>query len=221
MLSLKADFHGNGIRWNLERFWTVFSYPIYDFFFQQQEMDAGMMVRVWILGESLIVCPPDDKLINRETLETRAECTSCDTENIRIISGTLSRVNLAWEKTKPQAATSVNFVVLWSVCASDLCYTVVPTQSAILKDSRCSGFFAFVKTRKTRLRTLNSPFWGCAADRVEMVVKVHCGAVLRDEFAAMLNMRPLKQSHNTLWQPSRPCKYWCHVACHFHRLYLS
>ena len=118
----KADFHVNGIRWNLERFWTVFSYPIYDFFFQQQEMDAGMMVRVWILGESLIVCPPDDKLINRETLETRAECTSCDTENIRIISGTLSRVNLAWEKTKPQAATSVNFVVLWSVCASDLCY---------------------------------------------------------------------------------------------------
>ena len=217
MLSLKADFHGNGIRWNLERFWTVFSYPIYDFFFQQQEMDAGMMVRAWILGESLIVCPLDNKLINRETLGTRAECTSCDTENIRNISGMLSRASLAWEKTKPQAATTIN----WLFYGLFVRPIFVTTQSAILEDSRCSRFFAFVKTRKTRLRTLNSPLWGCAADRVEMVVKVHCGAVLRDEFAAMLNMRPLKQSHNTLWQPSRPCKYWCHVACHFHRLYLS
>ena len=216
MLSLKADFHGNGIRWNLERFWTVFSYSIYDFFFQQQEMDAGMMVRVWILGESLIVCPPDNKLINRETLGTRAECTSCDTENIRNISGMLSRVNLAWEKTKPQAATTINLLFYGLFVRPSFA-----TQSAILKDYRCSRFFAFVKTRKTRLRTLNSPLWGCVADRVEMVVKVHCGAVLGDEFAAMLNMRPLKQSHNALWQPSRPCKYGCHVACHFHRLYLS
>ena len=37
-----------------------------------------------------------------------------------------------------------------------------------------------------------------------MVVKVHCGTVLWDEFAAMLKMRPQKQSHNALWQPSRP-----------------
>ena len=32
--------------------------------------------------------------------------------------------------------------------------------------------------------------------RVEVVVKVHCGTVLGDEFAAMLKMRPQKQSHN-------------------------
>ena len=46
--------------------------------------------------------------------------------------------------------------------------------------------------------------WGCAGDRVEMVVKVHCGTVLGDEFATMLKKRPPKQSHNALWQPSRP-----------------
>ena len=220
MLSLKADIHGNGIRWNLERFWTVFSYSIYDFFFHQQEMDAGMMVRVWILGESLIVCPPDNKLINRETLGTRAECTSCDTENIRNISGMLSRVNLAWEKTKPQAATTIN-LLFYGLFVRPI--FVITGAYTISNPERLQMFtvFAFVKTRKTRLRTLNSPLWGCVADRVEVVVKVHCGAVLGDEFAAMLNMRPLKQSHNALWQPSRPCKYGCHMACHFHRLYLS
>ena len=37
-----------------------------------------------------------------------------------------------------------------------------------------------------------------------MVVKVHYGTVLEDEFAAILKMRPPKQSHNALWQPSRP-----------------
>ena len=37
-----------------------------------------------------------------------------------------------------------------------------------------------------------------------MVVKVHYGTVLEDEFAAILKMRPLRQSHNALWQPSRP-----------------
>ena len=40
-------------------------------------------------------------------------------------------------------------------------------------------------------------------DRVEMIVKVHCGTVLGDKFAAMLKLRPPKQSHNALWQPSR------------------
>ena len=35
-------------------------------------------------------------------------------------------------------------------------------------------------------------------DQVEMVVKVHCGIVLGIEFAAMLKMRLLKQSHNAL-----------------------
>ena len=46
------------------------------------------------------------------------------------------------------------------------------------------------------------PLWGCAGDWVEMVVKVHCGTVLGDEFAAMLKICPPKQSHNALWQPS-------------------
>ena len=35
-----------------------------------------------------------------------------------------------------------------------------------------------------------------------MVVKVHCGTVLGDEFAAMLKICPPKQSHNALCQPS-------------------
>ena len=34
------------------------------------------------------------------------------------------------------------------------------------------------------------------ADRVEVVVKVHCGAVLGDEFAAMFNMRPTMHFDN-------------------------
>ena len=46
------------------------------------------------------------------------------------------------------------------------------------------------------------PLWGCTGDWVEMVVKVHCGTVLGDEFAAMLKICPPKQSHNALWQPS-------------------
>ena len=51
---------------------------------------------------------------------------------------------------------------------------------------------------------LYSLLWGCVGDRVEMVVRVHCGSVLGDEFAVMLKMRPPKQSHNALWQPFRP-----------------
>ena len=31
-----------------------------------------------------------------------------------------------------------------------------------------------------------------------MVVKVHCGTVFGDEFAAMLKIRPPKQSHNAV-----------------------
>ena len=41
-------------------------------------------------------------------------------------------------------------------------------------------------------------------DRFEMVVQVHCGTVLGDEFPAMLKMRLPKQSHNSLGQPSSP-----------------
>ena len=32
-----------------------------------------------------------------------------------------------------------------------------------------------------------------------MVVKVHCGAIFGDKFAAMLKMRPPKESHNALF----------------------
>ena len=48
------------------------------------------------------------------------------------------------------------------------------------------------------------PLWGCAGDRVEMVVQVQCGTVLKDEFATMLKKHLSKLSHNALWQPSRP-----------------
>ena len=37
-----------------------------------------------------------------------------------------------------------------------------------------------------------------------MVVKVHCGTVLGDAFAAMLKMSPPKQSHNALWNHHDP-----------------
>ena len=50
----------------------------------------------------------------------------------------------------------------------------------------------------------NAPFWGCAGDLVEMVVKVHCGTVLGNAFSTWPQMRPPKQSHNAviaLWQP--------------------
>ena len=52
--------------------------------------------------------------------------------------------------------------------------------------------------------TQYSPLWGCAGDRVGMVVKLHCGTVLGDEFSTWRQIRPRKQSHNALWQPSRP-----------------
>ena len=37
-----------------------------------------------------------------------------------------------------------------------------------------------------------------------MVVKGHRGTVFGDDFAAMLKIRPPKQSHNAVLQPSRP-----------------
>ena len=45
-----------------------------------------------------------------------------------------------------------------------------------------------------------SPLWGCAEDRVEMVLKVYCGTVLGDAFSTWRQIRPPKQSHNA---PSR------------------
>ena len=38
----------------------------------------------------------------------------------------------------------------------------------------------------------------CAGDRLEMVVKVHCGTVLGDIFSTWRQIRPPKQSHNAL-----------------------
>ena len=49
-----------------------------------------------------------------------------------------------------------------------------------------------------------SPLWGCAGERIEMVVKVHSGTVLGDAFSTWRQICPSKQSHNALWQPSRP-----------------
>ena len=43
-----------------------------------------------------------------------------------------------------------------------------------------------------------------AEDRVEMVIKVHCGTVVEDAFSTLRQIRPPEQSHNALWQPSRP-----------------
>lgn len=37
-----------------------------------------------------------------------------------------------------------------------------------------------------------------------MVVKVHCGTVLGNAFSTWRQIYPPKQSHNVLWQPSRP-----------------
>ena len=54
------------------------------------------------------------------------------------------------------------------------------------------------------LSLIYSPLWGCAEDRVEMVIKVHCGTVLEDAFSTWRQIRPPEQSHNALWQPSRP-----------------
>ena len=50
----------------------------------------------------------------------------------------------------------------------------------------------------------NSRIWGWVGERVEMVVKVHCGTVLGDEFAVMLKMRRPEQSHNALWNHLDP-----------------
>ena len=54
------------------------------------------------------------------------------------------------------------------------------------------------------LSLIYSPLWGCAEDRVEMVIKVHCGTVVEDAFSTWRQIRPPEQSHNALWQPSRP-----------------
>ena len=45
-------------------------------------------------------------------------------------------------------------------------------------------------------------------DQVEMVVKVHCGTVLGDEFAAMLKMRPTLHFDNHLGPVSRATSKW-------------
>ena len=66
--------------------------------------------------------------------------------------------------------------------------------------------------RKLIVRKWYSPLCGCAGDLVEMLVKVHCWTVFGDEFAAMLKMRPPKQSHNALDNPrdtvSRATSKW-------------
>ena len=109
----------------------------------------------------------------------------------------LSRVNLAWEKTKPQAATTINllfyglfvrpiFVITGAYTISNPESLQMFTVFCFCKDEEDEA--AYPQFSSLRLRGRSD----------QMVVKVHCGAVLGDEFAAMLNMRPLKQSHNAL-----------------------
>ena len=50
--------------------------------------------------------------------------------------------------------------------------------------------------------TFTTMLW--VGNRVEMVVKVHCETVLEDAFSTWRQIRPPKQTHNALWQPSRP-----------------
>ena len=58
--------------------------------------------------------------------------------------------------------------------------------------------YFWVRSAQRPVLMSNSPLWGYSGDRVEMVVKMHSGTVLGDEFAAMLKMCPPKQSHNVL-----------------------
>ena len=55
-----------------------------------------------------------------------------------------------------------------------------------------------VRNKEMRVWGWYSPLWGCTGDQAEMVVKVRYGTVLGDEFAAMLKMRPPKQSYSAL-----------------------
>ena len=62
----------------------------------------------------------------------------------------------------------------------------------------------FWREKKQFFNNQNSRIWGCVGESVEIVVKVHCGTALGDEFAAMLKMRPPEQSHNALWNHLDP-----------------
>ena len=50
----------------------------------------------------------------------------------------------------------------------------------------------------------SSPPCGCAGDRVEKIVEVHCGTVFGDAFLIWRQIHPPKEAHNALWQPFRP-----------------
>ena len=66
-------------------------------------------------------------------------------------------------------------------------------------------FWTFTQNyARLELRSLFHSFWGCGGDRLEIVVKVHCGTVLGVAFSTWRQICPPKQSHNALSQPSRP-----------------
>ena len=50
-----------------------------------------------------------------------------------------------------------------------------------------------------------SPLWGCVQDQVGMVVKCTVGLFWGTHSQHGGTFVPQKQSHNALWQPSRPC----------------
>ena len=52
-----------------------------------------------------------------------------------------------------------------------------------------------------------SPLWGCAIDRVEMVVKVHCGTVLGDTFSTGRQIRMKTRTRRKKWSYRR-LMYW-------------
>ena len=49
-----------------------------------------------------------------------------------------------------------------------------------------------------------SPFWGCAGDRVEMIVRVHCGSFWGTNLPPCWKCVPPKKSHNALWNHLDP-----------------
>ena len=52
-----------------------------------------------------------------------------------------------------------------------------------------------------------SPLWGCPIDRVEMVVKLHCGTVLGDAFSTWRQIRMKTRTRRKKWSYRR-LMYW-------------
>ena len=74
----------------------------------------------------------------------------------------------------------------------------------LLADTKLNRNWVKISSRKLSHNAIRDnttkylPLWGCAGDRVGMVVKLHCGTVLGDEFSTWRQIRPRTQSHNAL-----------------------